>query len=203
MSRPVLVLLATLATRAPDLAAQPGPGLASGRRVRVTAPAADLKRWEGTVASVRGDTLVLRPLVDAWAARYRYPVDTGVRVSLGAVERLEVRRSVRGRLWKGFGLGALGGAALGAVVVLSQGEDEFCDGIGCTDKGAAAGVLAVVGASVGGLVGLGIAAATAEPWQPVPLGGPRVGVATPRRGRGSRSGSRRGIEAKGGGDGRA
>jgi hypothetical protein len=184
MRRPVFVLLAALATRAPDLAAQPGPGLAPGRRVRVTAPAVDLKRWEGTVASVRGDTLVLRPIVDAWTARYRYPVDTAVRVSLDAVERLEVRRSVRGRLWKGFGLGALGGAVLGAVVGLSQGKDELCDGLGCIDKGAAAGALAVVGASVGGLVGLSIAAATAERWQPAPLDGPRVGLGAARRGRG-------------------
>ena len=173
-----LLFVATLVTATRDLAAQPRVGVGPGTAVRVTAPASGLQRWEATVESVRGDTLMLRPVV-YWE---RAPLTvTGARIPLANVERLEVRRSVRGRLWKGFGIGALSGAALGAALVLAQGEDKKCE-LGCTNEAGAAGVVAVLGASVGGLVGLSIAHVTAEHWAPVPLEALRVEARAARRG---------------------
>lgn len=171
MRRLALLLVASLAAHTSDLGAQPVPGVSPGRRVRVTAPTVGAKGLDATVESIRGDTLVLRVIVDPWLARYGYPVDTGVRVALGVVERLEVRRSVRGsRLATGFAVGVISGAALGFAL----GNDEF----------PVREALATTLAPVGGLVGLVTAYVSAERWQPVPLEGPGVGVGARRRGPG-------------------
>ena len=149
--------------------------VAPGARVRVTAPGGAEPRV-GTLVALTPDTLTAR-----WATG-----DSGA-VALAEVTGLEVSRGLRGRPWRGAGLGFLGGAVIGAVWGAKTYEgcnpQEPCiDFAGSDAASATAGaiVLGAAGALVGGVVG---ALWRAEAWRPVALERGRVGLVTPARGR--------------------
>jgi len=172
--RVIATTLVALSSASPLLAQQP-PSLKPGQRVRVTAPSVGLNRTVGTVWAVRGRDIVLQPDAPppAWS-RSGYQADSlDVVVSLDSVRAIEVSVGRHGH----GGVGAL----IGAVVV-GTGFGFLagsCQGFMCPSPGAVAGVTALLGGLVGGVVGSGI---VTDDWASVPLSRARIGViATPGR----------------------
>ena len=153
-----------IAQRSP--APAPEPAVAPGTRVRITVPGE--ARRVGTVVAIVGDTLVAQ-----WERG-------GARgVALSQLSRLEVSRGRHRRPWRGAGLGLALGATVGAVV--GAATYEGCEGrANCMELGgpgtnavAAALVIGVAGAAVGGVLG---ASRPTEAWRSVPRERLRVGI---------------------------
>lgn len=162
----IAALLAGLALPT-GLTAQTGTPLVPETRVRVILPSAKPTAFGigraqplvGTVASMRGDTLVLR--------RDRTP--TTAVVPLASVARIEVSRGVEPRgisLLKGAATGALDGMLVAPLAYLPR----DCEGMACFAETAA--ISAGIGALAGGILGV---ASPRERWLPIALA-VRVGL---------------------------
>ena len=169
--RALITALALLAAVSGALPAQaPDTSrLAEGARVRVEAPALFAGRRVGSVAAMRGDTLLLRVR------------DRAVAVPLARVERIEVRRGDRRRgagALRGMGIGLLSGIAVGLAYARIDETSEPCGDGPC---GIGYFIYPILGGgaglALGGVLG---AAAGWQRWERVPLPA-RVGLA-PRRG---------------------
>jgi hypothetical protein len=134
----------------------PAPGLAPGARIRVSAvglttPTTPTTR-SGTVAWVRGDTIAFRP------DGVRQDTVPLMAVPMGHIERLDVSRGLHRHTLAGLGLGALGGALLGAgfgAVQESRSNDPYpIGGVRDWEIGAGLGVGAglVLGTVIGTLI---------------------------------------------------
>lgn len=179
MRRTVLLVLIFLALGAGAAHAQE---VQPGARVRVTVPSLNPRLpLVGTVASVDGETLVLRE--DGRA-------DGATTIPLDAIRRLEVstgQRTVGAGRARGARVGAIAGFVLGFVggFVVDAGQD-----IENADLGASAGTGLLVGAggaAGGALLGGFLGGRAREMFIPVALPGaeaPRVSV-SPARGGGT------------------
>jgi membrane associated rhomboid family serine protease len=120
-----------------------------GARVRVLTLSGD--SWSGTLRAVVGNTMMLTE-ADTWGGRL-----TQRPVSVDHVNELWVsrgRRRGRGALY-GFGIGLVGGAAIGASLgALTATETEDCDFCG-RDVNAFFGAIggAILGAPLGAVIG--------------------------------------------------
>lgn len=160
----LLLTLGLVTAQASALLPQGAPVLAEGQRLRIEAPGVFNRRTHVVFAGWRGDTLLLRGVLDTGGVITRVPVT--------AIERLEIeqRRSrgagaVRG-LWIGFVSGALLGGTLG---YLAHTEGDF-------SREQGAGILAAIGAGAGIIIGpLVGAAAPGHRWTTVELPA-RVGI---------------------------
>jgi len=138
-----LVCLVMLGLPWPELAAQQPNSVKTGDKVRVSAPALELKEEVGRVAATRRDTIVLTG----------HRNTDSLPIPVAAITRLDVSAG-RGPLgWKGAGVGALiggGAGALAGIVVGSAVGNAFdaFDGSGSSEIGGA-----VVGAVFGGVFG--------------------------------------------------
>ncbi len=142
-------------------------GLGAGARVRVTSPRDDLKRHVGTIGDVRGDSIVVG---------FRGSSRT---IALANVTALEISTGRRRQVFRdaalGLGIGALTGAALGAVTYK---EPDFFINSAATAAAAGGILLGTVGLVAGGLVGL---EHRTDRWEPVRLPG-RATIAPTRSG---------------------
>jgi hypothetical protein len=122
-----------------DLRAQAPPD--SGNRLRITSPQVPRGRTVGTLDRVTPDSIVL----------------AGLTISRSSISRLEVSAGRRSQWPIGLGLGAGGGALLGAVtgtlLCLSpnDGEDDHDAAASCALE--LGGLGAVAGLIVGGIIG--------------------------------------------------
>lgn len=149
-----LLLVVLMFALAAGLQAQEAAVLDHDDLVRITAPSLSPKRLQGRVASLTGDTLVLRTM-DTPTGRLLVPLDS--------ITKLEVFQGT-GKEWGSFfGLfgGAVVGAGLGKVLV----GDESA-------QGPVGGIL--VGAFAGGLAGYLVGtyldwAVFGEDWEEIPV----------------------------------
>jgi hypothetical protein len=153
MRRTTLLSIAALFAGASSLAAQDSVHIATGNRVRVTAPRISGTRIVGTYARMDADTFV----VEVGGDTRSFPRT--------AVIRLEVSVGRKGNAEKGALYGALLGAGIGA---LALGTSSLCADL------EAGGTCALVGAGGGGLGGLLIGAligsvSKTDRWQTVPV----------------------------------
>jgi hypothetical protein len=139
--------------------------VATGLRVRLTAPSLSGKRLVGTVVGLDETSLTLQ----------REGGKETMQVPRGAITTAETswRRSRKG---KGAVIGALVGLGTAVVLGFAIGENYCGDtppelraimsslGLVCLSKGETAGVLALVGVPAGAL--LGLAVAPGEKWHP-------------------------------------
>ena len=131
-----------------EISSAQDPSLAAGTRVRVTAPAADLKNHVTIVSEVRGDSVTVG--VRGGSRTVAVSDITSLQVSTGQRRRVLVDAML------GFGIGAVTGAALGAA------SYEECEDWGCflapRNRGAAAAegavILGAAGVVTGAIVGL-------------------------------------------------
>ncbi len=156
------LIIALLLVASPNLLAQDSSQVLPGTRVRVTAPAVDANPLKGTVVAVSPETLTLavEGLVgETWDPRLEIPVES--------VTGLELSRGKYSRLGKGALIGGLIGGGLG----FGLGVAAAAESGGFYDPGAeaipmAAALLGVMGAGVGGVIGL---LSPGERWEEVPL----------------------------------
>ena len=107
--RPITFLVAILAVVPfTALTAQERPPFTPGVRVRVTTRPPGINRYDGTLAVIRGDTLV---------------VDT-VRVALMSVTQLDVYQGRKSHVLPGLVIGLVTGAGAGAII----GDLQDCGG---------------------------------------------------------------------------
>jgi hypothetical protein len=154
--------------------------LASGARVRVTAPAAG--RIVGTLLSATGDSIRVEL---ANGSSVAFPVD--------GLSRLELSTGVQRRGWKGAGIGLLAGAGIGGVIGLATYRRTQCDEplletfvcsfVDQTSRQVTVIADAAMVGTVGAIVGALIGHVGRESWVRVPLlrEGVRIGLATSMR----------------------
>ena len=150
------VLICIFGGASTEIAAQ--EPLASGSRVRVTAPECGLSGQAATFRALRADTLVLET----------------TECPLASVTRLDVSRGQKSHALLGAGIGLAAGA-LGAVVfceVVEKGGCELAYDDNATLK--AALIVSAIGAVAGGIVGYFI---KTDRWEEVPLERLRVSLA--------------------------
>lgn len=151
----------------PAIAEAQSPVVAAGARIRITAPSDNLKKHVATVGDVRGDSIVVE---------FRGGSKT---IALANVTALEISTGRRRQVFRdaalGLGIGALTGAALGAVTYK---EPDII--INSRQTAAATGgiLLGTVGLVAGALVGL---EHRTDRWEPVRLPG-RATIAPTRSG---------------------
>ncbi len=137
--------------------------LASGSRVRVTAPDCALREQAATLQALRADTLVLET----------------TECPLASVTRLEVSQGRKTNVGLGIFLGSAAGA-LGAAVYCSRDANEFsdegkCEGLGTADyTWPIIFTVGIIGGVVGGIIGYEI---KTERWEEIPLDQLRVSLA--------------------------
>jgi hypothetical protein len=136
--------------------------LTPGARVRVShADCCYASPQVGWLESVSADSVVLAAEMSAGRA---------VRLALprGTVRSLEVGYRSGSHAWRGAGIGALVGAATGVTAVLigvnCADDDEYCPGIKQGLVIAGAGVFALAGTMLGGVIGSSV---RREKWLPV------------------------------------
>jgi hypothetical protein len=171
----VVGLIAAVVGVSVTQADEPGP-VATGLRVRLTAPSVSGKRLVGTVVGLDEATLTLQ----------RQGGKETLQVPRGAITTIETswRRSRKG---KGAVIGALFGLGTGVALGFAIGENcgntipelQVIISSLCLSKGEAAGVLALVAVPAGAL--LGLAVAPGEKWHPSSLDRLSVRI-TPARG---------------------
>ena len=154
------VLICIFGGASTEIAAQ--ESLASGSRVRVTAPECELRGQAATFRALRADTLVLET----------------TQCPLASVTRLDVSGGQKSHTLLGAGIGFAAGA-LGAVVICEVVEKGSCE-LGDDDIRLEAALItgAIVGA-LGGITGYFI---KTERWEEVPLERLRVSLAPQRDG---------------------
>lgn len=169
----ISVLVVALAMTVPASArAQQEPGVRPGDRVRLTAPALGLDRFEGTLAALEAEPRTLTVEAE----------DTTVTVPIDALTRLDVSRGKASRA-AGLLAGAAAGALLGAVIGSSLGEEDcppesFAP---CADKGDTALIGGVLGGAVGAGIGYRVTGGTR--WVPLSLQSLEVSIHPFRSGR--------------------
>ena len=159
------VLICIFGSASTQIAAQ--EPLASGSRVRVTAPDCALRGQAATFRALRADTLVLET----------------TECPLASVTRFDVSRGQKSRAGIGILVGA-GAGALGAVIYCSQDKNEFSDEGKCVlfDDDTTpfqALIFGAAGGIVGGFVGYLI---KTDRWEEVPLERLRVSLNPQRDG---------------------
>jgi hypothetical protein len=154
--------------------------LASGARVRVTAPAAG--RIVGTLLRATADSIRIEL---ANGSSVAFPAD--------GISQLELSTGVQRRGWKGAGIGLLAGAGTGAVIGLATYRRTECDEpvletfvcsfVDRTSRDVTVIADAAMVGTLGAIVGALIGHAARESWVRVPLlqGGVRIGLATSMR----------------------
>ena len=156
----VTTLLAALFIVAPTLlAAQEDTLVASGERVRVTAPGLSSNPIVGTFDQVNRDTLLLS--IDGRAEPISVPISS--------VSKLEVSAGTKSNFAKGLGIGFLIGATTGALIGAASGDDDPSAFMAFTaeEKAVGAGlVLGLAGGLLGGIIG---AVNPSERWEAVPV----------------------------------
>jgi hypothetical protein len=133
--------------------------LTSGVRVRITAADLGIRQLVGTLVTSCGDTLVISG---------SSPSNT-LRVPCASLTAVDISSGEKSRWAEGLGVGALVGAATGAIL-----------GAGCCRDGdvvvVAGPIFAGLGAAGGAVLGLIIGSnIRTERWRPVPLEQVRVG----------------------------
>jgi hypothetical protein len=136
--------------------------LASGSRVRVTAPECELRGQAATFRALRADTLVL---------------DT-TECPLASVTRLDVSRGQKSHTVIGAGIGLAAGA-LGAVIFCEVVEKGSCELFDDDIRLEAALITGAIVGALGGFVGYLI---KSDRWEEVPLERLRVSLAPQRDG---------------------
>lgn len=141
--------------------------MASGSRVKVTAPECELGGQEATFRPLRADTLFLET----------------TQCPLASVTRLEVSGGQKSHALLGAGIGFAAGA-LGTVIYCSGNRNEFSDEGKCEVLGRdftllATGLVGAAGGIVGVIIGYGI---KTDRWEEVPLDQLRVSLASQRDG---------------------
>lgn len=133
--------------------------LQPGQRVRVTVPTHGIENQRATLDAIDGDMLVAT-------------ADTTMQYPLADVTRLDRFAGRQGHPWRGAGIGALVGAAIGYGIYEAEGGDcldPWSDATCIVLSGAAGGAAgAVLGALVGGLLW------KTDKWEEVPLDQLRV-----------------------------
>ena len=135
-----------------------------GARVRVTAPDLNVRRYDGILAAMPPDTIV---------------VDT-LRLALASVTQLDRYVGKQSHPWQGAGIGFLAGWSIGFVA-------WHVAGAGCYEGAAQSACAAVIGGGIGALGGGMIGAAVGgfawktDEWQRIPVDRLQVSV-VPRRG---------------------
>lgn len=137
--------------------AQQESRLTPGDRVRLTAPALGLERFEGTLAAIEADSRMLEVQAE----------DTMVTLPIDSLTRLEVSRG-KGSRAAGLVAGAALGALLGVVVGSTVGEDCPPEGlVPCADRGDTALIGGLLGGAIG--AGLGYRLNGGTRWEPLSL----------------------------------
>jgi hypothetical protein len=157
---------------------EPTPTLEPGRRVRVTAPAADMNEVEATVVGLQHDTLALAHeafYVDAHGRRSR---DTLVAMlPVAAITNIAVHAGTRSHKTTGILIGGASGLLIGALSTATYySSDE--DGYGGYVLGGAA-VTGAIGAGLGWLIG---SLVRSDRWEEIPLDRVQVGLVAARDG---------------------
>ena len=125
-----------------------GVAINVGDRIRVMAPSVALEHFVGTVLKLDADSL--------WIDSEERGLLT---IPLRALVALEVSRGKKKNALTGLGIGVLGGATAGWLILSSGHNDIDPRPFG-----------AIIGGAAGGLVGLIIGANTQpDRWEPVPL----------------------------------
>ena len=109
-----LVLAASLLVLPSALSAQQPPPIEPGVRVRVTRPEGNPGGLEGTILSIRGDTLVLQQDVRSPRARRRVSAETSI--ALPSITKLEVSLERKSHWLLGAVPIGLAGCLLGAGI---------------------------------------------------------------------------------------
>jgi hypothetical protein len=176
--RPVVAALMTLAALG-RASGQDLPRLVLGQRVRVTAPAAGLRKQTGVLLALTPDTLVVGALGDQVVVGVA-PFDTmGTKVPLAMVHVLEVSAGRAGHPWIGAAVGGVAGAAVGAIAGWAAGDDPPNDQLLCDlflpcppsrSAGEKAALGAAIGLGAGALLGRFVGQLLrTEAWAKVPL----------------------------------
>ena len=163
----IFVLICIFGGVPSEMAAQ--ESLASGSRVRVTAPECELRGQEATFRALRADTLILET----------------TECPLASVTHLDVSRGQKSHARLGTVIGFLTGALSGAVIGFSLGDDRPLFGEEpfpfSAENKAAIGFL--LGGGGGAIIGWQIGKAVhGEQWEEVPLERLRVSLAPQRDG---------------------
>ncbi len=157
---PLAVLAVAPLTR---ITAQESPPVKVGDRVRVTAPALEVRDLVGTYIAVRGDTLELESEATLLA------------IPMASVTRLEVVDGRKSGLVKGGVVGLVVGVGIGVAKVSGCGSGDDC-----FDAGLWLSAPPLAGMLLGGVVG---ALIKTDRWREVPLDRPRVSFGPQRDGR--------------------
>ncbi len=157
----LFVLICIFGGASTEIAAQ--ELLASGSRVRVTAPDCALRGQAATFRALRADTLVLET----------------TECPLSSVTRLDVSRGERSRWARGLGVGFLGGALIGAAYGGTHAGTDAWDLPTDVAVGLGAAFFGAGGGLVGGIAGYFI---KTDRWEEVPLERLSVSLAPQRDG---------------------
>ena len=156
----LFVLICIFGSASTQIAAQ--EPLASGSRVRVTAPDCALRGQAATLQAIRADTLVLET----------------TECPMASVTRLDVSRGQKSHALLGAGIGFTA-VALGVVIYCKTAEFSGCVPYDSDLTLAFALIYGGVGGVAGGLVGYLI---KTERWEEIPLERLRLGLAPQRDG---------------------